>query len=155
MEKPFWDRYPSIEEAELAWEEGAEKKRREHPLKVLKTLPQMPGIAEESKKYLSWKSLKWMVQKDEGWHVLRHILKKPFTHLLRYCRSLLKKKSYVRDGDFFFYGLNSVEAMKKKIPMGRCVQIDDIASLVAWIVSPGCSFTTGFTFDVSGGRAVY
>jgi len=48
-----------------------------------------------------------------------------------------------------------IELMKSKIPMGRCVQIDDIASLVAWIVSPGCSFTTGFTFDVSGGRAVY
>jgi len=48
-----------------------------------------------------------------------------------------------------------IALMKSKIPMGRCVQIDDIASLVAWIVSPGCSFTTGFTFDVSGGRAVY
>ena len=48
-----------------------------------------------------------------------------------------------------------IAAMKSKIPMGRCVQIDDIASLVAWMVSPGCSFTTGFTFDVSGGRAVY
>jgi len=48
-----------------------------------------------------------------------------------------------------------IALMKSKIPMGRCVQIEDIASLVAWIVSPGCSFTTGFTFDVSGGRAVY
>jgi 3-oxoacyl-[acyl-carrier protein] reductase len=48
-----------------------------------------------------------------------------------------------------------IAAMKSKIPMGRCVQIDDIASLVAWMVSPECSFTTGFTFDVSGGRAVY
>jgi len=48
-----------------------------------------------------------------------------------------------------------IAAMKSKIPMGRCVQIEDIASLVAWMVSPECSFTTGFTFDVSGGRAVY
>jgi 2-dehydro-3-deoxy-L-rhamnonate dehydrogenase (NAD+) len=48
-----------------------------------------------------------------------------------------------------------IATMKSKIPMGRCVQIEDIASLVAWMVSPGCSFTTGFTFDVSGGRAVY
>jgi len=48
-----------------------------------------------------------------------------------------------------------IAAMKSKIPMGRCVQVDDIASLVAWMVGPGCSFTTGFTFDVSGGRAVY
>jgi 3-oxoacyl-[acyl-carrier protein] reductase len=45
--------------------------------------------------------------------------------------------------------------MKSRIPMGRFVQIDDVASTVAFIVGPDCSFTTGFTFDVSGGRAVY
>jgi 2-dehydro-3-deoxy-L-rhamnonate dehydrogenase (NAD+) len=33
--------------------------------------------------------------------------------------------------------------------------VDDVANLVAFIVGPDCSFTTGFTFDVSGGRAVY
>jgi 3-oxoacyl-[acyl-carrier protein] reductase len=45
--------------------------------------------------------------------------------------------------------------MKARIPMGRCVQIDDVASMVSFIAGPDCSFTTGFTFDVSGGRAVY
>ncbi len=48
-----------------------------------------------------------------------------------------------------------IKTMSSKIPMGRCVQIDDVARMVAWIASPDCSFTTGFTFDVSGGRAVY
>lgn len=48
-----------------------------------------------------------------------------------------------------------IKTMSNKIPMGRCVQIDDVAKTVAWIASPDCSFTTGFTFDVSGGRAVY
>ena len=32
---------------------------------------------------------------------------------------------------------------------------DEIAAMVAWIASPECSFSTGFTFDVSGGRATY
>lgn len=45
--------------------------------------------------------------------------------------------------------------MKSRIPMGRFVQVDDVAATVAFIVGPDCSFTTGFTFDVSGGRAVY
>lgn len=45
--------------------------------------------------------------------------------------------------------------MKSRIPMGRFVQVDDVASTVSFIASPDCSFTTGFTFDVSGGRAVY
>ena len=33
--------------------------------------------------------------------------------------------------------------------------LDEAAKLIAWIVSPACSFTTGFTFDLSGGRATY
>ncbi len=48
-----------------------------------------------------------------------------------------------------------IKTMSSKIPMGCCVQIDEVAKMVAWIAGPDCSFTTGFTFDVSGGRAVY
>jgi 3-oxoacyl-[acyl-carrier protein] reductase len=48
-----------------------------------------------------------------------------------------------------------IAASKAKIPMGRFLQIDEIAAMVAWIVSPECSFTTGFAFDLSGGRANY
>jgi 3-oxoacyl-[acyl-carrier protein] reductase len=48
-----------------------------------------------------------------------------------------------------------VAAMKAKIPMGRFLAIDEIAAMVAWIASPECSFTTGATFDLSGGRATY
>jgi len=45
--------------------------------------------------------------------------------------------------------------MTAKIPMGRMVQVDEVAELTAWIASPACSFTTGFTFDITGGRATY
>lgn len=48
-----------------------------------------------------------------------------------------------------------IATMTARIPMGRLVQVDDVANVVAFIVGPDCSFTTGFTFDVSGGRAVY
>jgi 3-oxoacyl-[acyl-carrier protein] reductase len=48
-----------------------------------------------------------------------------------------------------------IARMKARIPMGRFVEIDDIAALVAFIAGPDCRFTNGFTFDVSGGRAVY
>jgi 2-dehydro-3-deoxy-L-rhamnonate dehydrogenase (NAD+) len=48
-----------------------------------------------------------------------------------------------------------IAAMKAKIPMGRFLKIDEIAAMVAWIASPECSFTTGATFDLSGGRATY
>jgi NAD(P)-dependent dehydrogenase (short-subunit alcohol dehydrogenase family) len=45
--------------------------------------------------------------------------------------------------------------LKAKIPMGRPVQVSEIANLAAWILSDECSFTTGFTFDISGGRTTY
>lgn len=45
--------------------------------------------------------------------------------------------------------------LKSKIPMNRFGTTSEVASLAAWIISPACSFTTGFTFDLSGGRAVY
>lgn len=48
-----------------------------------------------------------------------------------------------------------VEYMTSKIPMGRLGKLTEAAELIAWIVSPEASFTTGFTFDLSGGRATY
>lgn len=48
-----------------------------------------------------------------------------------------------------------IDYMLSKIPMGRFGQTDEVAALVAWLASADCSFTTGGTFDVSGGRATY
>jgi 2-dehydro-3-deoxy-L-rhamnonate dehydrogenase (NAD+) len=48
-----------------------------------------------------------------------------------------------------------IEASKAKIPMVRFLQTDEVAAMVSWIAGPECSFTTGFTFDLSGGRATY
>jgi 3-oxoacyl-[acyl-carrier protein] reductase len=48
-----------------------------------------------------------------------------------------------------------IKTMKAKIPMGRFVHVDEIGELAAWIASPACSFTTGFVFDITGGRATY
>ncbi len=48
-----------------------------------------------------------------------------------------------------------VKYMTDKIPMKRCGTLEEIAHLAAFIVSPYASFTTGFTFDMTGGRATY
>ena len=48
-----------------------------------------------------------------------------------------------------------VRYMTDKIPMKRCGTLEEVAGLAAYIVSPENSFTTGFTFDLSGGRATY
>lgn len=41
------------------------------------------------------------------------------------------------------------------IPMGRVGRSDEVAALVAWLVSDQCSFSTGAVYDISGGRATY
>lgn len=46
-------------------------------------------------------------------------------------------------------------AVLSRIPMGRPGLPDEIAALVAWLTSAECSFSTGATFDASGGRATY
>ncbi|MGC1243530.1 MAG: SDR family NAD(P)-dependent oxidoreductase [Chryseosolibacter sp.] len=48
-----------------------------------------------------------------------------------------------------------VKYMTDKIPMKRCGTLGEIANIACYIVSPQNSFTTGFTFDLSGGRATY
>ena len=45
--------------------------------------------------------------------------------------------------------------MLSKIPRNRFVYVEELASLVAWMSSEENSYTTGSTFDLSGGRATY
>ncbi|MEO6362574.1 MAG: SDR family NAD(P)-dependent oxidoreductase [Caldimonas sp.] len=48
-----------------------------------------------------------------------------------------------------------IDFMLSKIPMGRFLEVDEAAAMVAWLASEDCSFTTGSVFDISGGRATY
>jgi 3-oxoacyl-[acyl-carrier protein] reductase len=48
-----------------------------------------------------------------------------------------------------------INMMLSKIPLGRTGKPDEVAALVHFLSSADCSFTTGFCFDISGGRATY
>lgn len=48
-----------------------------------------------------------------------------------------------------------INMMLSKIPLGRTGKPDEVAALVHFLSSAECSFTTGFCFDISGGRATY
>jgi NAD(P)-dependent dehydrogenase (short-subunit alcohol dehydrogenase family) len=48
-----------------------------------------------------------------------------------------------------------INYMLSKIPMNRFVTVDEVASLVCWLASEDCAFSTGGVFDISGGRATY
>ncbi len=48
-----------------------------------------------------------------------------------------------------------IDFMLSKIPMGRFLEVDEAAAMIAWMASEECSFSTGSVFDLSGGRATY
>jgi 3-oxoacyl-[acyl-carrier protein] reductase len=48
-----------------------------------------------------------------------------------------------------------VDYMVERIPMGRIGEPEEVAALICWLASEECSFSTGATYDISGGRAVY
>ncbi len=48
-----------------------------------------------------------------------------------------------------------IDYMLSKIPRNRFLKVEEAAAMIAWLVSPENSFTTGAVFDLSGGRATY
>jgi len=50
---------------------------------------------------------------------------------------------------------SQIDYMRSKIPMGRLGEVEEVASLVCWLASEECSFSTAATFDISGGRTTY
>lgn len=109
----FWDQYDSWEEAEKAWEEESRKAAEKRPLRLLKELPQIPGITQETRKNLKWKSLFWIITEDKRFRLMRSILRHPLKYSWKYLKSLISSRSYRRDGDFFLYGISSLEEMKE------------------------------------------
>jgi NAD(P)-dependent dehydrogenase (short-subunit alcohol dehydrogenase family) len=48
-----------------------------------------------------------------------------------------------------------IDFMLSKIPMGRFLEVEEVAGLIGWLSSEDCAFSTGAVFDISGGRATY
>ena len=50
---------------------------------------------------------------------------------------------------------SQIDFMKSKIPMNRLGQVPEVVSMICWLLSDECSFSTGAVFDISGGRTTY
>ena len=50
---------------------------------------------------------------------------------------------------------SQIDFMKSKIPMNRLGEVPEVVSLICWLLSEECSFSTGAVFDISGGRTTY
>lgn len=52
-------------------------------------------------------------------------------------------------------GPKIVDYVIERTPMRRLARPEEVAAAIGWLLSPGCSFTTGSCLDVSGGRSAY
>jgi NAD(P)-dependent dehydrogenase (short-subunit alcohol dehydrogenase family) len=50
---------------------------------------------------------------------------------------------------------SQIDFMKSKIPMNRLGEVPEVVSMICWLLSEECSFSTGAVFDISGGRTTY
>lgn len=109
----IWKSGKAWHTAEQEWESGSERFGKSHPLKTLTSLPRMPGMTEETAKGLKWKSMKYLLSHDKNRAFPRFFFKHPLKYGLRWIKSALKKQSYKRSGDLFFYGTESVEEFQE------------------------------------------
>lgn len=109
----LWKEHGSWEEAEAVWDAGAEKAAQKKPLKGMKNLPDMVGITADTAKNLKWKALKWMVTQDHAGEIRKGFIKHPMKYGWSFLKSVFQTKPYNREGDFFFYGVESIEQFQK------------------------------------------
>lgn len=98
---------------EKAWDAKAHEAATQHPIKGLSILPNMVGITTETAKNLKWKSLRWMISKDHDWTILKGMLKHPLRYGWAFIKSALQQKPFKRNGDFFLYGVSSIDQFEK------------------------------------------
>src|ERR1700722_14432314 len=108
----MWNKHSSWEAAEAARDRAALQAAQQSTISGLNRTPDMPGITPDTAKNLKWKSLKWMITKDDG-AILKGFLKHPLRYGWALLRSVMKKKSFVRDDDFFLYGIKSVAEFRE------------------------------------------
>jgi len=110
-----WHEYVTWQDAEAAWDDCSQAASQRLPLKRLTTLPSTPNITKETARHLRWKSFKYMVSHDCRGILRKNFLKLPLRYSVRFVKSVLKGKAYSRDGDFFLYGVDSVEEFKERL----------------------------------------
>jgi hypothetical protein len=97
------------------WDEKALEHAKTHPLKTLSRLPKMDGIAKGDALFLRAKSLYYLLRYDKQRVFFRYFFQHPFKYSLRMIQSYCKRKSYKRDADFFFYGIENEKDFQQKL----------------------------------------
>jgi hypothetical protein len=108
MNNPFEKKLQLFEENKL-------KFKATTPLKIIENEPKIPQITKETRKRLKLKSFLYILKEDKKNIVFRYILKKPLRYGLNFLKSILKKSSYTRNGDAFFYGIKDLKTWESHL----------------------------------------
>ncbi|MBT3393486.1 MAG: hypothetical protein HN411_00035 [Waddliaceae bacterium] len=111
--KTFWGDYNSWEEAEKAWDAGAEKAAISSPLSTIKPATSRVGIASATAKNLKSKTLWYMLSHDADGILRKNLLKHPLRHSWQFIKSLFRKKAFERKDNFFLYNIKDLEEFEK------------------------------------------
>lgn len=109
----IWNDQTPWEQSEKEWDEGMQAAAEKAPIKGLKQLPDMVGITPDTAKNLKWKSLKWMLFQDHTGGIRKGFLQHPFRYGWNFLKSLIKKKSFLKKGDFFLYGIKNLKEFEQ------------------------------------------
>ena len=96
-----------------SWDERAKELSKTSPIKTLSHLPNICGITKNTTLFLKGKSLWYLLRYDKNKVFLRYFFKRPIRYGFSLLKSYLKKNSYLREGDFFFYGITNEEDFKE------------------------------------------
>ena len=110
MKERFWDHYQSWEEAEEAWDAAAAAAANAMPLKAPDFYPSSHPIAPKEGS-MRWKGFRWVIRRDGGCRLFRLLIRHPIKYICQFFSSLVQDKAYHKEGDFFFYGVGSVEEL--------------------------------------------
>jgi len=111
--KKFWDGFSSWEEADKEWEEQAKKSAQHYQVRKPVSFPKGPTIVPGQEKFLRCKGLYWLLTGKGWWRFWRELFCHPFSSFWRYLSSLRAPRSYTQNGDFFLYGINTVEEAER------------------------------------------
>ncbi len=111
--KKFWDRFSSWEEADKEWEKREKESAEHYQVRKLTSLPKGPTIVSGQDQFLRCKGLYWLLTSKGWWRFWYQLFFHPFSSFRRYLCSLRAPCSYTQDGDFFLYGINTVEEAER------------------------------------------
>ncbi|MDQ7008257.1 MAG: hypothetical protein Q9Q40_13615 [Acidobacteriota bacterium] len=109
----FWDRYQDPRRAEADWDRGAAELAARHPLREQDPRPDLPGIRARTRRLLRWKALRYLVAHDERRVLQRYVFRHPLRHGWGLIRSYLRRRRYLREGDFWLLGVSGQAELER------------------------------------------